>query len=243
MSFRHTLRNVVERAAGVYIYKDLPRGIELLRDLRIRLSSFQPGTVFDVGANVGQSARRFRTWFPSAEIYTFEPAPEAFNALKAEVAGDNRIHPHQMAMGASPGYAPFLAEGTSEMNRVCSSPQAGGPTVQVEIRTLDDFTKELAIPTVSFLKIDTEGRDLDVLCGAKRLLESSAVDLLQVEAGMHHGNTHHVNHLRFYEYLEPLGYSLFGVYDQAEEWPTHERRLRRANLVFMSRRLVEATRG
>ena len=49
--------------------------------------------------------------------------------------------------------------------------------IEVEGDTLDNITSELGIYQVNFIKIDVEGRELEVLKGAKRLLESSNIRL------------------------------------------------------------------
>lgn len=37
--------------------------------------------IFDVGANIGQSAKAFANAFPNAVVYSFEPFPAAFHEL------------------------------------------------------------------------------------------------------------------------------------------------------------------
>ena len=56
--------------------------LELEIDLQ-RLCVAEPvRCIFDVGANMGQSAARFAREFPSAQIYSFEPVKQTFAALK-----------------------------------------------------------------------------------------------------------------------------------------------------------------
>jgi hypothetical protein len=38
-------------------------------------------TIFDIGANIGQSIKRFRRKFNKSKIYSFEPNPEIFKNL------------------------------------------------------------------------------------------------------------------------------------------------------------------
>ena len=113
------------------------------------------------------------------------------------------------------------------------------PTEEVEVITLDEFCRTQAIAAVQFLKIDTEGGDLDVLKGGEGLLSGQKIDLIEVEAGMNPGNRRHVPFQSFKDYFDARGYLLFGLYDQVPEWTTGEPQLRRTNPVFISRRMIE----
>jgi hypothetical protein len=117
---------------------------------------------------------------------------------------------------------------------------AGGGPVQIE--TFDHWADDAGVESVDYLKVDTEGYDLEVLRGAERRLATSSVGLVEVEAGMNPDNRLHVPEASFRELLEPRGYRLFGVYEQTLEWPTRDAFLRRANLVFIAPRLIKENR-
>ncbi len=51
---------------------------------------------------------------------------------------------------------------------------------QVDLRTVDDFCDEQRIAHRGFLKIDTEGSDLDALKGAGLCWRTQNVDIVQV---------------------------------------------------------------
>jgi hypothetical protein len=50
--------------------------------------------------------------------------------------------------------------------------------IQLECKTLDDFVKEYNLPIPNFIKIDTQGSELDILAGASFL---DQVDLIYTE--------------------------------------------------------------
>lgn len=112
----------------------------------------------------------------------------------------------------------------------------------MKIETLDDFCTANGISEINLLKIDTEGHDLSVLKGAECMLNSMHIDMIQVEAGMHIGNTFHIQFEKFKDFLEPKGYFLFKIYEQASETLTDEATLRRTNPVYISRRTIEMNR-
>ncbi len=53
------LRRLFERLTGTHIFRNLPRGVDRFADIRHYLPNVRIATVFDVGANVGQSARSY----------------------------------------------------------------------------------------------------------------------------------------------------------------------------------------
>jgi len=111
-------------------------------------------------------------------------------------------------------------------------------TEDVDIVTLDEFCFAREIEKVNYLKIDTEGEDLEVLRGGENMLKEQRIDFVEVEAGMHAGNKRHVSFEALKDYLESRSYLLFGIYGQVHEWPTKEPHLRRTNPVFVSRRMI-----
>src|SRR5687768_17293358 len=91
-----------ETLSGVRIYaasKITERGIDLFADLDLYLPNTPIRTVFDVGANVGQSATRFAQEFPGAAIHSFEPVASTFEKLSRAVP--SRVRCHQIALGAA----------------------------------------------------------------------------------------------------------------------------------------------
>src|SRR3990170_1501252 len=115
-------------------------------------------------------------------------------------------------------------------------------TESVDIVTLDEFCHTKRIDQINYLKIDTEGGDLEVLKGAVNMLTEQRIDLVEVEAGMNPSNNRHVPFEALKEFLESHRYFLFGIYEQVNEWPTREPHLRRTNPLFISHRMIEMNR-
>jgi hypothetical protein len=57
------------------------------------------------------------------------------------------------------------------------------PSWRAETRTLDDVCAEECIAHIDLLKIDTEGHELAVLRGARRMIDSGSIDAIQFEFG------------------------------------------------------------
>lgn len=219
------------------------KGVDPIGDLRHCLPGFAPAVVFDVGANVGQSAAVFAREFPQAEILCFEPVSSVFAELERRFARSSRVRCFRCALGADARTSAIVLSGSTQ-HHIAAHPLADDADGEsVEVRTLDEVCRERGIAHIGLLKIDTEGHDLDVLRGAEGLLGDQAVDVVEVEAGMNPENATHVPFETLKHHLEGHGYRLFGIYEQKEEWPTLEPHLRRTNPIYISQRMIDRHRG
>jgi FkbM family methyltransferase len=145
-------------------------------------------TVLDVGANVGEYAKRVMRLAPDSSLYAFEPHPKAFVELQRQAnlygytalnvaCGERKdtvlLYDYQ-AHDGSPHAS--LHEGVIEaLHRAPSTSTA------VEMITLDDFLRERGISKVDLVKIDTEGNELKVLEGLRTSITGGMVDMIQFE--------------------------------------------------------------
>jgi FkbM family methyltransferase len=186
-----------------------------LNDFPTRLPNQQFEVIFDVGANVGQSALEFAAAYPDAAVWAFEPVPASYDALVKAVTALGNVTAIPDAMGALASTGLIRSSGTSPGNKLVSGGTQGPGLDPVSIITGDEFCATNDIAHVDFLKIDTVGHDLDVLLGFHHMLGDNAIDVLQVEAGTYIENRRQVPLERLRGFLEPLGYHLFGIYGQA----------------------------
>ena len=156
--------------------------------------------VIDVGAHEGEYAERLRSGGYEGRIVSFEPVPRAFAQLERRAADDRDWSVHQIALGRE--------DGTTTMNVVpgtlssIRAPTEFGArrykrlrdpeTVEIQVRRLDALLDELLDGIESarpYLKLDTQGFDLDVFAGAgDRISEfvgmQSELALMQIYEGM-----------------------------------------------------------
>lgn len=238
-----TMKNLIKKSLHLPIFQFGPRGWDLPHNLKRFLPHWQCETIFDVGANVGQSTLEFSERFPNSEIHSFEPFPSTFQALVKNTGHLLRVNRHPFALSSSTSRL-TASQGECSTNNSIHSAEGTSHENQVEIetRTLDEVRKSLSVGQISFLKIDTEGHDLEVLQGASESLSSNAIDVIQVEAGMNPTNTHHVSFEILKRFLESNGFLLFGVYEQTGEFMSGYPAMRRANCVFISARINDQNR-
>jgi FkbM family methyltransferase len=236
-------KRVLEASFGVRIYRhSLPRGVDVAHDLARFLRREEIRTVFDVGANVGQSAIAFASRFPRAEIYCLEPIAATFQRLVENTRHLSRVHALRLGLGDSDSRLEMFVDPDSRLNTLVEWRDTSGmPRESIEVRRLDGLVKELGLPSIDYLKIDAEGYDLKVLHGAKATLDGGGVKLVQVECDFGESGSRYVAFDRIKEWLDSAGFALFGVYDQTRFWDGRPW-IEYCNAVFMNRDLFPASR-
>ncbi|MBR8740142.1 FkbM family methyltransferase [Nocardiopsis sp. MG754419] len=164
------------------------------------LRHYRVDCVFDVGANVGQYGRQLRRHGYRGRIVSFEPVPAMAERLRAVAAEDPDWRVHEMALGRE--------DGTAEINVVQGSmsslldPSAYGNTrykrfrrthpQTIVLRRLEGLMDEALAGIEAprpYLKMDTQGFDLETYSGAGKRIEEfvglqSEVALMRIYEGM-----------------------------------------------------------
>jgi len=126
-------------------------------------------TVVDVGANIGLSTILLARM--TERVIAFEPSPPnvAFLRRNLERNGITNVEIHAAAVSSEPGILRFHVAQFGAGSHVVAAGHVSGrtiSTVDVPAVTLDGTD----LPSISFVKIDAEGHEPDVLAGAGRLL-------------------------------------------------------------------------
>jgi FkbM family methyltransferase len=167
-------------SAGYTISRVPDWGANPLNDMRKVLRNSHP-LIFDVGANIGQSVRWFRSAYPTSEIHSFEPSPSTFEILKSTTSGPH-THLWNYAIGASPGQLELQENESSDMSSFLPVGESGWGEVirrtSVTMQTIDQFCSDHQIGHIDILKSDTQGYDLEVFAGAERMFAQKKVSLV-----------------------------------------------------------------
>lgn len=217
-------KRLIDGLTGYWVYRSryLPIGADLRIDVTVRAGHRNVHTIFDVGANRGQTYRTFRRDFPQAEIYSFEPVTESFEILSSSLRGDRKARAGQIAFGAKEGEKAIrLFDGATELNSLRddlmnSASDAKSETVRID--TIDGYCSRHAINTIDLLKIDTEGYEIPVLEGACSQLEAGNIAFILCEVGFTRSNTRNTYFADLTEFLASRRYSFFGLYDISHYW-------------------------
>lgn len=181
-------------------------GIRNWRDLRISgesrlisrlLKGVNAPVVLDVGAYTGAYSVVVIDAEPSARVYAFEPHPDTFARLRA-VAAERGFMAIDAACGARNTRANLfdLADepgGSEHASRRARTIQAigkvSGDDIEVDVVTLDTILSQRRINSVSLLRVDAEGGELDVLRGALAALADAVIEVVQFEFNGTHAAT------------------------------------------------------
>lgn len=152
-------------------------------------------TVFDVGANVGELTLLFSRFAGAGGgVHAFEPSRAAFERLETVCRAANRSNVvlNNLALSDKNG---FIRLHVYEDNYLSFNSQAARPLKnygldiepvgieEIRATTVDDYCDEKGIAQIDLLKIDTEGAELQVMKGARKMLKSGRVKCLTFEFG------------------------------------------------------------
>jgi FkbM family methyltransferase len=180
--------------------------VKLVARTRLRRAIATRGVnlVVDVGAHDGSFVRLLRGIGYDGRIASLEPSPDVYARLASACAGDRNWLGVNVALGRATGTRAFHAARNSAYNSFLHPRTVGVErTYEVAVTRLDELFPRLAegiaAPRV-FLKIDTQGFDLEVIAGATRCLDR--VVLLQSEVSivpLYDGMPHYLEALHVYE--------------------------------------------
>ena len=178
---------------GLDIIRKRERNFDKIVTELFTILGYLPSIVVDVGAHNGSSIRRFQRLFDNPSIHAFEANPNLYLNLQSEFKSSN-IFLYKKALGKLKGLTNFNIHKTSSGS---SSLLDFNPNlkfanrrnlreetvekVQVEIDTLDENFYSNSLKGIGYLKIDTQGTELDVLQGASKLLSEQLIDVIEFE--------------------------------------------------------------
>ncbi|WP_052730318.1 FkbM family methyltransferase [Sphingomonas sp. SRS2] len=180
MSFGRRLANYLGRLFGVDIVTSRYASYWFEeRYFSQYLTALQVDCVFDVGANVGQFGRLVRKCGFAGTILSFEPAPKAFAALAEAAKNDPHWHVFNIALGSADTKLPFNVMESDDFSSFKAPTTSEDGTfvkhnvvqsvIEVPVERLDGFLKNIKAQhdfSRPFLKMDTQGYDLEVIRGA-----------------------------------------------------------------------------
>lgn len=206
-------KTVVENVLGVHVSRVQPDQ-HFYGDLA-RLRAWTPDdVVFDVGANDGRTVMRLQQVLPSPRIYAFEPVGSTHATLAERTSALPNVRAFHLALGAEPGTATMHLADLSQLSSMSRVPRATGETETVQVSTVDAVMQEHDVDVVHFLKIDTEGYELEVLRGATEALSSGRIEVIQAEVGFGQAGRDFPTLEQVRQLLDPYGYRLRGMYNQ-----------------------------
>ena len=211
--------------------------LPLSTHLRKVFNLFEIDCVLDVGANVGQYRNFLRNEVGYAGlIVSFEPIPTAVQTLQELAQHDPKWMIVDCALGSVTGQATFNITKETQFSSFLTPDNTStrslddgkafaennivAQQVVVPVRTLDNCFPELERRHNCrnvYLKLDTQGFDLEVVKGAAQTLPK--ISALQTEASVVPIYAGMPNYVTSIETLQRCGFALSGIYPNNDYFP------------------------
>jgi FkbM family methyltransferase len=190
--------------------------------LRRFLREFRIDCVFDVGANTGQYASRLRHMGFGGLIISFEPIPEAAAAMARAASRDPAWIVKQLALDSRVRTVHFNVMKDSQFSSLRDPDHSATAafadrnrveqTIPVETQTIANLYPLLQAEygfSRPFLKMDTQGHDVDVVQGADSFIAGFVG--LQSELGLTTLYKGSKNFREALDYYQTLGFKLSAI--------------------------------
>ncbi|WP_114971813.1 FkbM family methyltransferase [Rhodoferax ferrireducens] len=200
MVLKKYLRTTLVKLANSRHYELIPSwrfGIQpLARHLKAIFETYKIDCAFDVGGNLGQyhdllrDEVGFRGW-----IFSFEPVSKYVDILKMRSSSDSKWRIFDFALGSTPGMASINVTKSPGLNSFLEprkdavldywSADSVSGMEEVCIKTMDGIFEDLVKEhefSAPYLKLDTQGFDLEVLKGSANFLRNFRA--MQTEAAI-----------------------------------------------------------
>jgi FkbM family methyltransferase len=186
------------------------------------LAGYPTRVVFDIGAANGRTSSKYRTLFPEAKLYAFEPLPASYKELAKFCETNTYTTPLNYAVTEQAGKATFHITALDDSSSLLPPNVTGSTfdrhhklqrTIEVNTITIDQICAQYNIDQIDVLKLDTQGAELSALKGASKMLSEKRVRLVYSEIQFIHL---YQGAAQFYEinaYLASHGYKLFNLYN------------------------------
>jgi FkbM family methyltransferase len=141
------------------------------RCYRRYVANLSSGVMVDIGANIGAATIDLASRFSNMEAYAYEPNPSTRNVLLRNIEQNQlavRVHVYGDAIGRNAGEFRLMVDGSSVTATGYSKDPAAPnvTTIAVPMIGLDAVLQRVNGAHITFLKIDAEGAEADILEGA-----------------------------------------------------------------------------
>jgi len=183
-----------------------------------RFSLPEDAVIFDVGANIGAMTLQFAKQTPLGRVYAFEPTFYAFAKLKRNLALNpelaNRIVAIQSFVSSTTSreadikaYASWKVGGSEDSGKHQIHRGTVKPAQGIGSVSLDDFCEQNEIKRLDFIKIDTDGHELEVLKGAQKVISRFKPAII-FEIGIYLMRERNIDFSDYLKFFASLNYCL-----------------------------------
>ncbi|TAL66885.1 MAG: FkbM family methyltransferase [Bacteroidetes bacterium] len=202
--------------------------------------------IFDIGACHGSVAMTYNELFKNPSIYCFEPFSESYYILQKNVSNFSNIKCLNCAISDKKGKANLNVNKNSATNSLLQSDDRGEEfwgkklydtetVVNVDTITIDEFIRDISVPHIDILKIDVQGGEYEVFCGAKESLSNQNISLIYSEMIMcpTYRGQHKIS--EYFTMLDSFGYQFLDFFNPVRR----HNQLIQADVIFLNKSIME----
>jgi FkbM family methyltransferase len=221
-NFMLSIKKYIKLFFNLLGYEILKYNHSLALDLHLKylINKLEIDLIIDVGANVGQFALMCRKLGYRGKIISFEPVESTFNILKIVSDTDSNWQCYNFALGNesktsvikkynSTLFSSFY-DVTDYAKTRFSDEISTFDEQCVEIRPLDDFLLDFESSKSIFLKMDTQGFDLNVFKGSLKNIDR--IRLLLSELSFIPIYESMPSYIQSMEFFNNHGYNVSGLF-------------------------------
>jgi FkbM family methyltransferase len=161
------------------------------------------GNFVDIGAHIGTWSWLLAPFFN--HVYSFEPNKHVYNHMCGNIAIKNlssKIDTYNVGLSEKEDVLQYYERSNDGGGNGFTKIESMNTmkSYELPVKRLDDFT----IRNISFIKIDVEGHEIDVLKGAQQTLVENDYPTCIIECWEN-------NKTNLSKYLETIGYKMIGI--------------------------------
>lgn len=182
-------------------------------------------TVFDVGANIGQTTEQILRFAPATRIFSFEPYIGSYHLLVNKYKDHTNVCCVNAALGARDETRVMRLHKNSELNTFATGAEAAETsttTAIVNVTTVDHVLERSKLSHLTLLKMDVQGWEMEVLKGAKNALQREDIMFVFAEVTFRRDTNEMQQFSPLHDHLGNNGFVLCGLYDQFRYGPRKE---------------------
>lgn len=147
--------------------------------------------IVDVGAHKGESVDFYKSIFPNAKMFCFEPGDDNFKDLENKLLQYKDCKAFKLGISDCSGQATFYLNelshlgslrkiNTSSKDSLGFAAKAQNHEVTILTSTLDEICVQENILNIDILKIDVQGAEFEVILGAKNVMMNTNLIVMEI---------------------------------------------------------------